>query len=391
MLSDQRIRELLEAAPDAIMQVDERGCIILLNRVTEQMFGYTRGELLGQPVEILIPEDLRPRHVAHRQGYRQHPTTRSMGIGMTLEGRRKDGSCFPVEISLSPSDSEDGFRVTAIIRDVTERKLTEERLRAVQEAYTRELELRNREVERADRLKSEFLASMSHELRTPLHTIIGFSELLAEQLQGPLNEKQLRFINHIHRDSLHLLELINDILDLSKVESGRLELRSEAFHFGDVVKESLASVRALAKAKSIGIESSVEVPEAVEADRLRVKQILVNLLSNAVKFTPDGGRVRVQAASDGEFVAVSVIDNGVGIPKEEQEAVFDKFHQVGNTTKGVREGTGLGLAITRTLVERHGGSIELNSEPGRGTRFTFTLPLRRRLPLAAAGTESGSS
>ena len=377
MLSDQRIRELLEAAPDAIIQVDERGHIILLNRVTEQMFGYSREELLGKPVELLIPEDLRARHTTHREAYERHPTTRAMGIGMTLEGQRKNGSTFPVEISLSPSSSEEGFRVTAIIRDTTERKLTEERMRTVQEEYMRELELRNREIERANRLKSEFLASMSHELRTPLHTIIGFSELLGEQLQGPLNDKQLRFIHHIHRDSLHLLELINDILDLSKIESGRLELRPEVFVFGDVVKDSLNSVRTQANTKSIKLESSVSVPEAVEADRLRVKQILVNLLSNAVKFTPDGGRVRVQAASDSDFVTVSVADTGVGIPKEEQQAVFDKFHQVGNTTKGVREGTGLGLAITKNLVESHGGTIELESEPGRGTRFTFTLPLRQ--------------
>ncbi len=376
-LSDQRIRELLEAAPDAIMQVDERGHIILLNRVAEAMFGYSREELLGQPVEILIPDDLRVRHMQHREGYQHHPTTRAMGIGMTLEGQRKNGSRFPVEISLSPSESEEGFRVTAIIRDTSERKLTEERMRVVQEQYMHELELRNREIERANRLKSEFLASMSHELRTPLHTIIGFSELLGEQLQGPLNDKQLRFINHIHRDSLHLLELINDILDLSKIESGRLELRPEVFTFADVVKDSLNSVRTLANTKSIKLESSVNVPEAVEADRLRVKQILVNLLSNAVKFTPDRGHVNLTASSGPDFVTVSVTDTGVGIPREEQQAVFDKFHQVGNTTKGVREGTGLGLAITKNLVESHGGAIELESEPGRGTRFTFTLPLRQ--------------
>lgn len=377
LLSDQRIRELLEAAPDAILQVDEGGRIILLNRVAEQMFGYSREELLGQPVEMLIPPELRARHQAHRHAYRQHPTRRSMGIGMTLEGLRKDGTRFPAEISLSPSSTEEGFRITAIIRDVTERRLNEERLRQVQEAYTRELELRTREMERANRLKSEFLASMSHELRTPLHTIIGFSELLAEQLHGPLNEKQLRFVNHIYRDSLHLLDLINDILDLSKIEAGRLELRPEVFDFTEVVKESLSTVQAQAVAKSISIETSVNVPQAIEADRVRLRQILVNLLSNAVKFTPNGGRVRIEAALDGAFVITSVTDTGVGIPKEEHKAVFDKFHQVGHTTKGVREGTGLGLSITRSLVEQHGGSIWLESEPGRGSRFTFTLPLRQ--------------
>jgi PAS domain S-box-containing protein len=379
---EKRFRELLEAAPDAIMQVDAEGRIILLNRVTEDMFGYARDELLGQPVELLIPQELHARHAEHRVNYRQNPMTRTMGSGLALEGIRKDGSRFPVEISLSPSATEEGFRVTAIIRDTTERRAVEERLRRVQEEYTQrlaetnaELAMTNREIERANRLKSEFLASMSHELRTPLHTIIGFSELLAEELEGPLNEKQQRFVQHIHKDSLHLLELINDILDISKIEADRLELRPEAFDFTALVAESIASVRSLAEAKSHTLETASDVPTAVEADRLRIKQILVNLLSNAIKFTPEGGRIRLEARVQDSFVVVSVIDTGVGIPSEEHESIFDKFHQVGATTKGVREGTGLGLAITKRLVEQHGGSIWVQSQPQQGSTFLFTLPL----------------
>ena len=382
-MPDERFRQLLEAAPDAILQVDEEGRIILMNRVTEEMFGYTREELMGQPIEILIPEELRNAHVGHRAHYRTRPSTRVMGTGLTLQGLRKDRSRFPVEISLSPGSSREGFHATAIVRDITERKLADDRFRAAQERYTqklaetnRELELRSREIERADRLKSEFLASMSHELRTPLHTIIGFSELLGEELEGPLNEKQKRFIQHIHNDSMHLLDLINDILDLSKIESGRLELRPEPFDLTAVVTESIASVRALAEAKSIPLETLLDVPMAIEADRLRVKQVLVNLLSNAVKFTPEGGRVQVEAGVRGTFVAVTVADTGVGIPPEEHASIFDKFYQVGATTKGVREGTGLGLAITKRLVEQHGGSIHVESERNRGSRFTFTIPLR---------------
>src|SRR5438874_6972074 len=207
------------------------------------MFGYSRAELLGQPVEILIPADLRRLHGGHRSGYRSHPTTRPMGSGLDLYAQRKDGLRFPVEISLSPVKSEEGFRVSAIVRDVSDRKQAEQKIKALQDTYTRELsatnqqlELRNREVERANRLKSEFLASMSHELRTPLHTIIGFSELLSEQLEGPLNEKQKRFVTHIHRDSLHLLALINDVLDLSKIEAGRLELRLETFEVASALR-----------------------------------------------------------------------------------------------------------------------------------------------------------
>ena len=373
---------MLEAAPDAIMQVDAEGKIILLNRVAEDMFGYTRGELLGQPVETLIPQELRGRHHSHRDHYRQHPMTRAMGSGLALEGIRKDGSRFPVEISLSPSATSDGFRITAIIRDITERRMVEERLRRVQEEYTQrlaetnaELEMTNRELERANRLKTEFLASMSHELRTPLHTIIGFSELLGEELEGPLNEKQKRFVQHIHKESLHLLELINDILDISKIEAGRLELRREAFDFASLVAESLASVRALAEAKSQQLEAALDVAPAVDADRLRIKQVLVNLLSNAIKFTPDGGRIRVEAGVQEASVAVSVSDTGVGIPEEELDFIFDKFHQVGATTKGVREGTGLGLAITKRLVEEHGGTIRVESQPKRGSTFIFTIPI----------------
>jgi PAS domain S-box-containing protein len=380
---ETRFRELLEAAPDAIMQVDAEGRIILLNRVTEAMFGYTRDELLGQPVEVLIPQELHARHHGHRTHYREHPMTRAMGSGLALEAVRKDGSRFPVEISLSPSTSPEGFRVTAIIRDTTERRIAEDRLHRVQEEYTQrlaetnaELEMTNREIERANRLKSEFLASMSHELRTPLHTIIGFSELLAEELEGPLNEKQQRFVQHIHTDSLHLLELINDVLDISKIEAGRLELRPEAFDFTALVAESLASVRALAEAKSHILETALEVPTAVEADRLRIKQVLVNLLSNAIKFTPEGGRIRVEASVREIFVVVSVSDTGVGIPAEEHDFIFDKFHQVGATTKGIREGTGLGLAITKRLVEQHGGTIRVESKPKHGSTFLFTLPVR---------------
>jgi PAS domain S-box-containing protein len=383
VLLERRFRELLEAAPDAIMQVDADGRIILLNRIAEDMFGYSRDELLGQPIEVLIPQELRARHVDHRAHYRHNPMTRTMGSGLALEAIHRDGSRFPVEISLSPSESPEGFRITAIIRDTTERRVAEERLRRVREDYTQrlaqtnaELEMTNRELERANRLKSEFLASMSHELRTPLHTIIGFSELLAEELEGPLNEKQHRFVQHIHKDSLHLLELINDILDISKIEADRLELRPEVFDFTALVAESLGSIRSLAEAKSHILETSLDVPTAVEADRLRIKQVLVNLLSNAIKFTPERGRIHLEAHVQDSLVVASVSDTGVGIPSEEHESIFDKFHQVGATTTGVREGTGLGLAITKRLVEQHGGSIWVKSEPQQGSTFCFTLPLK---------------
>lgn len=377
-----RFRELLDAAPDAIIEVDREGRIVLLNKATERLFGYDREELWGQTVELLIPEEVRCGHQAHREKYWAHPTTRPMGTGLKLQGQRKDGSKFPVEISLSPVQFEEGFRVSAIIRDVSERRFAEEQLRAVQAAYTealaaknRELEARNEGVERANRLKDEFLSGMSHELRTPLHTIIGFTELLEEEIEGSLNEKQRRFIRHIHKDSQHLLALINDVLDLSKVESGRLELQQEFFQLPEALEETISSIRPRAEVKTIQIESSVLDVLDIYADRLRFKQILYNLLSNAVKFTPEGGRVWVEVAKQAGFINVSVADTGVGIAYSEHGSVFDKFYQVGQRQAGGQEGTGLGLAITRRLVEEHGGSIQLTSEPGKGSRFTFTIPL----------------
>jgi PAS domain S-box-containing protein len=373
--TERRFRELLEAAPDAIIEVDRDGRIVLLNLVTEKMFGYSREELLGKTVELLVPDSVRAGHVRHREGYWNHPATRPMGSGLALQGCRKDGSRFPVEISLSPVHSEEGLRITAVIRDTSERKRTEDQLRAMRENYTRELELRNREVERANQLKSEFLASMSHELRTPLHTVIGFAELLNEELEGPLNEKQKRFIGHIHKDSMHLLELINDVLDLSKIEAGKLRIQREVFDLKTCVEETVASVRPGAAIKSIAIETDIAVSTAIYADRVRFKQILYNLLSNAVKFTTERGRICVEARLRQEFLEISVTDTGIGIPKDQQDAIFDKFYQVGSTTKGVREGTGLGLAITKALIEEHGGQISVDSEIGKGSRFTFTIAI----------------
>jgi signal transduction histidine kinase len=266
---------------------------------------------------------------------------------------------------------------------VTERKQAEQKIKALHETFTRELsatnqqlELRNLEVERANRLKSEFLASMSHELRTPLHTIIGFSELLAEELKGPLNESQKRFIGHIHKDSLHLLALINDVLDLSRIEAGRLELQPESFEMAAAMDETLSSIKALAAPKSITVERRGGNGVELHADRVRFKEILYNLLSNAVKFTADGGKVWIETAADALTIRVSVVDTGIGIPADEHESVFDKFYQAGPTTKGVREGTGLGLAITKRLVEQHGGKLWVVSELGKGSRFTFSLPLK---------------
>jgi PAS domain S-box-containing protein len=380
---ESRYRKLLHAAPDAILEVNEEGRILILNEAVERMFGYSRAELLGLSVDQLVPASMRGGHAQHRDAYAKRPNTRPMGTGLELQGQRKDGSLFPVEISLSPNWIDGSLHVIASVRDITERKVVEDRIRALREQYTAELtikneqlEARNREVERANRQKNEFLASMSHELRTPLHTIIGFSELLTEQLEGPLGEKQQRFVGHILQDARHLLELINEILDISKIESGRLELKRESFDFGQCVEEVLAGIRHQAAAKNITLENKNRFHDSLYADRLRVKEILYNLLSNAVKFTPESGRVWVEAFSEGDALHVSVCDTGIGIPEKEHPSIFEKFYQVGDASGGTREGTGLGLPITKHLVELHGGSISVESRPGQGSRFHLTLPLQ---------------
>ena len=269
---------------------------------------------------------------------------------------------------------------TQLGRVIERKQAEEERQRA------RELEVRSREVERANQVKSQFLASMSHELRTPLNAIIGFSDLLAEQTAGPLNEKQKRYVGHIRGGGHHLLQLINDILDLSKIEAGRLELHRENFTVAGALPEVLSTITPQAMAKKIQLESQVASELVVNADRVRFKQVLYNLLSNAVKFTPEGGAVQIDSSAAGEFVCISVSDTGAGITAEDQKVIFDEFRQVGSTSKGVTEGTGLGLAITRRLVAQHGGKIWVESELGKGSRFSFTLPVGRVVPEPARET-----
>jgi PAS domain S-box-containing protein len=384
LTTDDRYRRLLESAPDGIIEVDGCGRIVLLNSQAETLFGYKREELLGKTVELLIPERFRERHPGHRGKYCAHSLIRPMGSGLDLWGLRADGTEFAVDINLSPFHGENGPGVICMVRNVTDRKAAEEQIKILNqrlEQRTRdlatsnsELESRNSEVEKANRVKSNFLATMSHELRTPLNAIIGFSDLLAEQTVGPLTPKQARFVEHIKESSGHLLNLINDILDLSKIEAGRLELKHEVFEMDVAANEVLSNIRPLATLKRIQLATELETELTVCADRTRMTQILYNLLSNAIKFTPEEGRVRLAAKSEDSLVWVSVLDTGVGIPREEQAAIFEPFHQLIAHPNGIREGTGLGLSITKLLVEQHGGRIWVESEPAKGSRFHFTVP-----------------
>ena len=240
----------------------------------------------------------------------------------------------------------------------------------------REIEDKSREIEAANRHKSEFLANMSHELRTPLNAIIGFSEVLGERMFGELNEKQAEYTEDILSSGRHLLSLINDILDLSKVEAGRMELELAKFDLPMAIDNALTLIRERASRHSIKLRHSIDerLGDFV-GDERKVKQILLNLLSNAVKFTAEGGRIDVDAAVADGAVEISVSDTGIGIAAEDQEMIFEEFRQAGTHYAHKHEGTGLGLTLTRKFVEMHGGKIWVESEVGKGSRFTFTLPI----------------
>lgn len=263
----------------------------------------------------------------------------------------------------------------------------------VLDSQSRQIQMRSREIERLNRLKSEFLASMSHELRTPLNSILGFSDLLLQGRAGAINQRQHDFLAHVKGAADHLLALINDVLDLSKIEAGHSELHCEHFFFHEALDEVLPALRAAAIKKGIDLTIPSE-PFRVYADRLRFKQIIYNLVSNAVKFTQRDGRVGLAVTyRDGE-ICLTVADNGIGISSEDQNSIFDKFYQVPSATP-VREGSGLGLAITKRLVEQHGGKIWVESEPGHGSHFTFSLPLpsgpSSELDRSSNTTETGIS
>ena len=373
--SEERHRKLFDNNPHPTWVFDRETLRFLaVNAAAIRKYGYSRDEFVGMTIKDIRPSEDVPAMLENVREVRDGNET----VGVWRH-RRKDGSIMDVEITSYALNFAGRPAEVVVAADVTQRKKAEEEKQKVADslaASNEELELRNRQVEHATKLKSKFLASMSHELRTPLNAIVGFSDLLSEETAGELNVKQKRFVNHIKQGSAHLLQLINDILDLSKIEAGQLELRCEEFIVNDALPEVLSTIRPLAMAKNIVLQQKLEADLPVYADRVRFKQILYNLLSNAVKFTPRGGRIAIDCVDKEGHVCVSVTDTGIGIRPEDQQVIFEEFRQVEGGKDAASEGTGLGLAITKRLVEQQGGKISVESEFGKGSRFIFTLPAK---------------
>jgi PAS domain S-box-containing protein len=379
--SEVRYRRLFESAKDGILILDmDTGQIVDVNPFLVEMLGYPREEILLKKLwEIGAFKDI----LASREAFQE---LQSKGF-VRYEDKplqAKDGRRIDVEFVSNVYRVEDRKVIQCNVRDITERKQAQDEVRQLNasleqriqertaelEQANQELATRGAELERASKFKDQFLSTMSHELRTPLNAVMGFSELLSDEKYGPLNERQQRYVHHIHSGGKHLLRLINDVLDLSKIEAGRMELAIESVSARMLCDDVVSSLRPLAEKKSQGLTVDCAPGVLVRADAIRLNQILTNLLGNAIKFTPEGGQISLHARRENHAVRVEVRDNGPGIPLDEQKRIFESFVHLQKAGKA-SEGTGLGLAITQRLVALHGGQLELESEPGKGSCFFF--------------------
>jgi len=364
--AEEKFRGLLESAPDAMVIVNGKSQIVLVNSQTEELFGYQRQDLIGRSADILLAERFRTSHLDHGSGYFTEPGAQGVDPELDLYALSKNGHEFPVEIRLSPFRTEEGVLVSSSIRDITDRK-----------RFEKTLQEKNIELEKASRAKDQFLAGMSHELRTPLNAIIGFTGTLLMRLPGPLTPDQEKQLRTVQTSGRHLLSLINDLLDLAKIESGKVELRRELVNATGVLHELASYLQPMAESKHVVV--SIHAPSEellVRTDRRALHQILLNLANNAVKFT-DAGSVQLQMQQKmlegGAVVEFAVADTGVGIRPEDQDRLFQAFSQVNGSSDRCYQGTGLGLHLSQKLAELLSGQITFESEFGKGSTFRLTL------------------
>jgi PAS domain S-box-containing protein len=341
-------RQAVEACPSGMIMVDHTGKMVMANTEIERQFGYRREDLIGQPVEMLIPVSMRVPHVRHCANFTAVPETRRIGACRDLFGLRKDGTEFPIEVGLNPIETQDGLLVLSVIVDISERK-------------------------RIERLKDEFVATVSHELRTPLTSIAGSLGLLIGGSAGKLPEPAERLLMIAQKNSQRLVRLLNDILDIEKIEFGKVAFDLERIVVRPLIEQAIESIRGLADGIPIRLESGNASAE-VYADSYRLLQVFTNLLSNAIKFSPAGQEVVVEIEKVADAVRISVRDHGHGIPQEFKSHVFEKFAQADASDARQKGGTGLGLSIVKEIVTRLGGEVSFEDAPGEGTIFRVALP-----------------
>ncbi len=402
-LESDALTGLMRTIVDGVITIDSRGGIIDFNPACEWMFGYAASDVIGRNVKMLMPEPYQYEHDGYLLNYRTTGERKIIGLGREVVGRRKDGSTFPMELSVGEIDSGEGRAYVGVLRDVTSQNASRdalrrsegnlqervieledardhlERQRSEMAELAKQASLARQAADSANHAKSEFLAIVSHEIRTPMNAVLGFARMLDEaSLSKPYGE----YASMILRAGDALMIILNDILDLAKIEAGRIELEDVPFHTSDKLKaiEDLWLVPAQHKGLYLKTETVGEMPETVVGDPMRIRQVLFNLVNNAIKFTATGGvTVRVSSANKDDEVEIrfEISDTGIGISKDKQNVVFEPFTQEDSSTNRRFGGTGLGLNISKRLVDIMGGRIGVESEPGKGSTFWFTVQCRQ--------------
>ena len=377
---EERLRLVVDTALDAVVTMDAGGLITGWNAQAEAIFGWPAEEAIGRSLaHTIVPEEYREAHLRGLEHFRATGEGPVLNKRIEITALGRDGNEFPVELSISPVQSEDSYVFSAFLRDISERKRAE----AERERLLADLAAQNERLRELDRLKDEFIALVSHELRTPLTSIQGYTELLLDGEAGELGDDQRQFLGVVERNAHRLLHLVGDLLFLAQVEAGKLVLEIGALDLGAVASESVETARPQAEAKDITLTLATGPVPLVAGDRARIAQLLDNLVSNAIKFTPEGGRVDVRVRALQKRAVVEVRDSGIGIPASEQQFLFERFYRTSTATEQAIQGTGLGLAISKAIVDAHDGLITLTSEEDVGTTFRVELPLGQPAELRA--------